>query len=215
MFYIQNLKYKSILNITELKIEKHKITSIVGKSGSGKTTLLKMLNKMLTLDSGEIFYGGKNIKDIDAIQLRRQVVMLGQTPAIFPGTIRDNLLIGRKFANKEPLPDEQLINMMGKIELDKSLDQDGQELSGGEQQRIALARVILTDPEVFLLDEPSSALDDVTERLIITSLVNYTKRNNKTLIMVTHSTEIGKEFSDVVFEIKNRTANEKENFNGS
>lgn len=215
MFYIQNLKYKSILNITELKIEKHKITSIVGKSGSGKTTLLKMLNKMLTPDSGEIFYGGKNIKDIDAIQLRRQVVMLGQTPAIFPGTIRDNLLIGRKFANKEPLPDEQLINMMGKIELDKSLDQDGQELSGGEQQRIALARVILTDPEVFLLDEPSSALDDVTERLIITSLVNYTKRNNKTLIMVTHSTEIGKEFSDVVFEIKNRTANEKENFNGS
>lgn len=215
MFYIQNLKYKSILNITELKIEKHKITSIVGKSGSGKTTLLKMLNKMLTPDSGEIFYGGKNIKDIDAIQLRRQVVMLGQTPAIFPGTIRDNLLIGRKFANKEPLPDEQLINMMGKIELDKSLDQDGQELSGGEQQRIALARVILTDPEVFLLDEPSSALDDVTERLIITSLVNYTKENNKTLIMVTHSTEIGKEFSDVVFEIKNRTANEKENFNGS
>lgn len=215
MFYIQNLKYKSILNITELKIEKHKITSIVGKSGSGKTTLLKMLNKMLTLDSGEIFYGGKNIKDIDAIQLRRQVVMLGQTPAIFPGTIRDNLLIGRKFANKEPLPDEQLINMMGKIELDKSLDQDGQELSGGEQQRIALARVILTDPEVFLLDEPSSALDDVTERLIITSLVNYTKENNKTLIMVTHSTEIGKEFSDIVFEIKNRTANVKENFNGS
>lgn len=215
MFYIQNLKYKSILNITELKIEKHKITSIVGKSGSGKTTLLKMLNKMLTPDSGEIFYGGKNIKDIDAIQLRRQVVMLGQTPAIFPGTIRDNLLIGRKFANKEPLPDEQLINMMGKIELDKSLDQDGQELSGGEQQRIALARVILTDPEVFLLDEPSSSLDDVTERLIITSLVNYTKENNKTLIMVTHSTEIGKEFSDIVFEIKNRTANVKENFNGS
>ena len=215
MFYIKDLKFKSILDIDEMKIEGHKITSIVGKSGSAKTTLLKMLNKMFTPDSGEIFYNGTNIKEIDAIDLRRQVVMLGQTPAIFPGTLRDNLLIGRKFANKEFLEDKQLINMLKKVELDKSLDQDGGELSGGEQQRVALARVILSDPDVFLLDEPSSALDDLTERLIITSLINYTKENNKTLIMVTHSTEIAKEFSDQVFEIRDRTSNEKEGFNGS
>lgn len=211
MFLIQDLKYKSILNISELKIQKHKISSIVGRSGSGKTTFLKMLNKMITPDSGEIFYNGKNIKDMDAIELRRKVVMLGQTPAIFPGTIRDNLLIGRKFSNKEPLSDEKLMDMLKKLELDKSLDQDGEELSGGEKQRIALARVILSDPEVFLLDEPSSALDSETENLIISSLVNYSKENNKTLIMVTHSSEIGREFSDVVIEIKNKIASEKEN----
>ena len=103
---------------------------------------------------------------------------------------------------------------MKKVELDKPLDGDGEELSGGEQQRVALARVILSDPEVFLLDEPSSALDSVTERLIIKSLVDYTRENYKTLIMVTHSRDIGNEFSDVVFEIKNRTANAKEGFNG-
>ena len=141
--------------------------------------------------------------------------MLGQTPAIFPGTIRDNLLIGRKFANKESLPEDDLLRVMKKVELDKPLDGDGEELSGGEQQRVALARVILSDPEVFLLDEPSSALDSVTERLIIKSLVDYTRENYKTLIMVTHSRDIGNEFSDVVFEIKNRTANAKEGFNGS
>lgn len=215
MFYIKNLKFKSILDIEEMNIEEHKITSIVGKSGSGKTTLLKMLNKMFTPDSGQILYKGKNILEINAIELRRQVVMLGQTPAIFPGTIRDNLLIGRKFANKESLPEDDLLRVMKKVELDKPLDGDGEELSGGEQQRVALARVILSDPEVFLLDEPSSALDSVTERLIIKSLVDYTRENYKTLIMVTHSRDIGNEFSDVVFEIKNRTANAKEGFNGS
>ena len=71
MFYIKNLKFKSILDIEEMNIEEHKITSIVGKSGSGKTTLLKMLNKMFTPDSGQILYKGKNILEINAIELRR------------------------------------------------------------------------------------------------------------------------------------------------
>ena len=167
---------------------------------------------MLSPDSGEIFYKGKNLKEISAIDLRRQVVMLGQTPAIFPGTIRDNLLIGRKFSDKDPLPDENLIQMLNKLKLDKSLDGDAEELSGGEIQRIALGRVILSDPEVFLLDEPSSALDSETENLIINSLVDHSKENNKTLIMITHSMEIGKEFSEYVIEIKNKSANKKENF---
>lgn len=212
MFNIQDLKYKTILNIRELEIKEHKITSIVGKSGSGKTTFLKMLNKMITPDSGVIFYKGKNIKDMDAVKLRREVVMLGQTPAIFLGTIRDNLLIGRKFANKEPLPDKNLIDMLEKLGLDKSLDEDSEQLSGGEKQRIALGRVIISDPQVFLLDEPSSALDSDTENLIISSLVDYTKENNKTLIIVTHSLEIGRKFSDFIIEIKNKDASAKEDF---
>lgn len=210
MFFIKDLKYKSILDIKELKIQKHRITSIVGKSGSGKTTFLKMLNKMLTPDSGDIFYNDKNIKDIDPIELRREVVMLGQNSAIFPGSIRDNLLIGRTFSNKGPLPDERLLDMLKKLELDKSLEGDSEELSGGEMQRIALGRVILSGPEVFLLDEPSSALDSKTEDLIIASIVKHTRENNKTLIMVTHSLEIGKEFSNAVIEIKNKDAKKKE-----
>ena len=212
MFNIQDLKYKSILNIRKLEIREHQITSIVGRSGSGKTTFLKMLNKMITPDSGVILYKDKNIKEIDAVQLRREVVMLGQAPAIFPGTIRDNLLIGRKFAQKEPVADEKLVYMLKKLGLDKSLDEDSEQLSGGEQQRVALARVIISDPQVFLLDEPSSALDSDTENLIISSLVDYTKENNKTLIMVTHSLEIGIEFSDFIIEIKDKDASAKEDF---
>lgn len=215
MFYIQNLKYESILDIKELRIKKQKITSIVGKSGSGKTSFLKMLNKMLTPNSGKIFYDGKNIKDINPIKLRREVAMLGQTPAIFPGSIRDNLLIGRKFSNKSSLQDSKLVNLLEDLNLDKSLNQDGDDLSGGEKQRIALARVILNDPKVFLLDEPSSALDNETEDLIINSIVKHSKENNKTLIMVTHSSEIGKEFSDVIIEIKNKSVHERRIYDGS
>ena len=210
MFYIQNLKYKSILDIDELKIEENKVTSIVGKSGSGKTTFLKMLNKMISPDSGEILYKGRSLKDIDAIGLRKEVVMLGQTPAIFPGNIRDNLLIGRKFSNKEDLADKRLVDIINKLQLNEDLDKNADELSGGEKQRIALARVIISDPDVFLLDEPSSALDSETENLIISSLVNHSKENNKTLIMVTHSLEIGREFSDDLIEIRNKNAKKRE-----
>ncbi len=202
MFLIHNMKYKDILNIQNLQIESMKIISIVGKSGSGKTTLLKMLNKMISPTSGDIYYNDKNLREINSIDLRRNVVMLNQTPAIFPGTIRDNLLIGRKFSEKESISDDRLKKMLSILELDKSLDENSDELSGGEKQRIALGRVILTDPEVFLLDEPSSALDSHTENLIIESLIEHTKNKNKTLIMVTHSKDIGIKFSDMIIEIE-------------
>lgn len=210
MFYIQNLKYKSILDIDELRIEEGKVTSIVGKSGSGKTTFIKMLNKLISPDSGEILYKGRSLKDIDSIALRKEVVMLGQTPAIFPGNIRDNLLIGRKFSNKEDLADKRLIDIINKLQLNESLDKNAEELSGGEKQRIALARVIISDPDVFLLDEPSSALDSETENLIISSLVKHSRENNKTLIMVTHSLEIGREFSDDLIEIRDKNTKKRE-----
>lgn len=203
MFLIKNMKYKDILWIQNLKIEKNKITSIVGKSGSGKTTFLKLLNKMVSPSSGDIYYNNTSLKDIDSINLRRKVAMLNQTPAIFPGTIRDNLLIGRTFAEKEPISDEVLKEMLNTLEISKSLDLDSNEMSGGEKQRISLGRVILTDPEVFLLDEPSSSLDSTTEDLIINSLINHTREKNKTLIMVTHSPYIGEKFSDTIIEIKN------------
>lgn len=202
MFIIENVKYKNILDVESLRIESNKIISIVGKSGSGKSTFLKLLNKMISPTSGHIYYKGKNLREIDSIDLRRDVIMLNQSPAIFKGTIRDNLLIGRKFSEKNLLSDDKLTEILELLELHKSLDSKSEELSGGEKQRIALGRVILTDPDVFLLDEPSSALDSHTESLIIESLINHTRKTNKTLIMVTHSKDIGVKFSDVIIQIE-------------
>lgn len=127
--------------------------------------------------------------------------MLPQLPAIYPGTVRENLLIGLKFAEKPIVDDIKLLQVLNLVHLNKNLDDNSAKLSGGEKQRLALGRVLLLDPEVFLLDEPSSALDEETERIIIEKLVAHTKDMNKTLIMVTHSKKVAQTYSDTMIEI--------------
>lgn len=97
MFEIKNLKYKDILDIEELTLAQA-VVCFMGPSGSGKTTLLRHLNRLKEPDSGEIFYHNKNIKTINPVELRRKVVILGQTFVIYEGTIADNLQIGASFA---------------------------------------------------------------------------------------------------------------------
>lgn len=202
LFELINLKYKDILNIEKLEIPENKITCIVGESGSGKTTLLRHLNGLVSADSGSIYFKGKNIDELDNIQLRRKVVMLSQNPAIFPGNIRDNLTIGLKFSDKSEVDDDKLNKILELVHLDKSLEDDAEKLSGGEKQRVALGRILLMEPEVLLLDEPSSALDEATEKLVIERVVEYSKANNRSLIMVTHSKNIAKTYGEYIVEVK-------------
>jgi putative ABC transport system ATP-binding protein len=201
MYTLKKVKYKKILDINELIIKKNKVTSIIGESGSGKSTLLRLLNKLISCDSGKILYDNKPLNTIDSIELRRKVVMLPQLATIFPGTIRDNLLIGLQFAEKTSVDDEKLSNILAFVNLNKSLNTESSKLSGGEKQRLALGRVLLLEPDMFLLDEPSSALDEETEKIIIEKLIAYTKEKNKTLIMVTHSKKIAETYSDDIIEI--------------
>lgn len=211
MFSLKEVKYKNILDIGNLDILQGKVTCIVGESGSGKTTLLRLLNKLISCDSGEILYNNQSINDLDSVKLRREVVMLSQSPAIFSENIKDNLLIGLKFSERPPVSDEKLYQILKIVNLDKELTEDAKKLSGGEKQRLALARVMLMEPEVLLLDEPSSALDENTEHVVIQSLVNYAKKNNKTLIMVTHSKKVATLFADQIIEVKKgRIVNKKE-----
>ena len=127
--------------------------------------------------------------------------MLPQFPTIFPGTVRDNLLIGLKFSEKPAVSDENLYDVLKMVHLNKKLGTDSEKLSGGEKQRLALARLILLDPEVFLLDEPSSALDEDTESIIIEKFVAYIKENKKSLIMVTHSKNIAQMYAEHIIEL--------------
>lgn len=202
MFNLYNVKFNTILDINELHISDSKITCILGESGSGKTTLIKLLNKILSPDKGKILFRNKDIEEIDSVSLRREVIMLSQSPPIFPGTIKDNLLAGLRFSEKPLLEDTELLETLEFINLNKNLLDYADNLSGGEKQRLALGRIILMNPEVFLLDEPSSALDEETEKLIIERIVTYIKQNNKTLIMVTHSKKIALLYSDYIIEIK-------------
>src|SRR5699024_6756973 len=141
----------------------------VGQSGSGKSTLLRLLNNLISPDAGKIHYQDESLHKIDPVLLRRKITMVAQTPVIFDGTVRDNLLIGLRFSEKEPVTDQIMVRMLKTMKLDKKLETDAADLSGGEKQRLALARVMLLDAEVFLLDEPSSALDDTTAKEVIQS----------------------------------------------
>lgn len=201
MYRFENVRFRDIINIDKLTISEHLVTSIVGPSGSGKTTFIRLLNKLISPDEGEIIYMGKPLMEWDSVELRRRVVMLPQQPAIYSGTVKDNLLKGLLYSEREPVSDEVLLETLESVKLNKDLEDNAELLSGGEKQRLALGRVLLMEPDVLLLDEPSSALDDKTELMIIEEVVEYTRRNNKTLVMVTHSNRIAEDFSDRIIKI--------------
>lgn len=196
MFKLDQVRYRDIISVDDLTISSNETTCIVGESGSGKTTFLKLLNHMVNYNQGTITYRGEDLKNLDPINLRREVILLPQTPVIFPGTVRDNLLIGLAFSGRKPVDDNRLLEEMKYAGLDKRLDEEAEPLSGGEKQRLALIRVILMEPNVLLLDEPTSALDEGTELSIIEYINNYLKAKDKTLIMVTHSRELAKSMGD-------------------
>ena len=202
MFELNNVKYNDILKVNNLEIEENKITCIVGKSGGGKTTFLKLLNNMISPTAGIIKFKGKDIMDYDPVELRRKVPMLPQNPVVFSKTIKANFDLALKYAELEKKSEKEYKEILKRVSLEKQkLDKNAEDLSGGEKQRVALARILLLEPNILLLDEPSSALDEKTEKLIIETVVDYIENKNGTLIMVTHSTKIAKEYGDEIVTI--------------
>jgi putative ABC transport system ATP-binding protein len=131
------------------------VTAIVGPSGAGKTTLLRLCNRLDVPDTGTVLHRGRDLAGLDVLRHRRRVGMVFQQPALFGGTVRDNLHAARPGAD-DALLDEALQDVGLPPRL---LAVSASGLSGGEAQRVCLARTLITCPEVLLLDEPTSALD--------------------------------------------------------
>ncbi|HAP31867.1 MAG TPA: ABC transporter ATP-binding protein [Firmicutes bacterium] len=201
MFTFKDIRYRDILDIENLTISPCRTTWIVGESGSGKTTLLKLLNNLLTPDQGELLYKGADMAALDPVQLRREVVMLPQSPLIFPGTIKENLLIGCRFAEKPAPANDLLAAVLAALKLKKDLGGNAAELSGGEKQRLAIGRILLMEPEVFLLDEPTSALDNGTEEMVMQKVVEYGRQNKKTIVIITHSPKMARHFGEALITL--------------
>jgi putative ABC transport system ATP-binding protein len=200
IFRFSDVRYRDIIEIDELTINKG-VTILLGPSGGGKTTFLRMLNKMISPTKGQIFFMGEPLSKIESVQLRRKVMMLSQNPVVFPGTVRDNLAIAFEFQDKIKPDDDALDDMLSRIQLNKKLDDGVINLSGGEKQRLALGRLLLLEPEVYLFDEPSSSLDDDTEDLIIRMLSMHVEKQGQSIVMVTHSKRIAEKYADVILEI--------------
>lgn len=195
---LNNVVFRDILHIDKLEIPDRKVICLFGESGSGKSTLLKMLNGLLTHDHGEILFQNQSILEYNPIELRRKVVMLGQDPIMFEGTVRDNLLIGLDFSERERVEDAKLLNLLKELELSKSLDDEADKLSGGEKQRVAFARILLMDAVIYLLDEPISALDEGTEHKVMDFMIHRVQQNQLTAIFVTHSKEVAEQYADQI-----------------
>lgn len=201
MFELNDLIVEDILEIKNLKLTSD-VVSIEGQSGSGKSTLLRLLNNLDDPAAGSVLFHEDTLSSIPPQTLRKKIVMVPQSPVMFDGTIRDNLQIGRRFSGEENAPDTDLKETLDLLWLEKDLDTDASDLSGGEQQRVALGRVLLLDKaEVYLLDEPSSDLDDKTSAHVMKQFIATAKKNDKQTVMVTHDKGISKEFAETVINM--------------
>ena len=164
------------------------ITAVVGPSGAGKTSMLRLLNRLDDPSAGEVRFEGRPITEYPVHALRRRVGFVFQRPAMFPGTVADNLRVavelGGGTAEADPLPVDRVL---AAVELSADYaDREAARLSGGEQQRVSLARAIMTRPAVLLLDEPTAALDpEVAERLLAT-IARVARAYEVSVVMVTH-----------------------------
>ena len=179
----------AILNHFSLTIEAGKHIGLIGKTGCGKSTLLNLVTRTWDPTSGNIFINDTPINQLDEPTLRKVIAVVPQVITIFSDTLRKNLLIGDPKAS-----DQQLIDVLQQVELSKLLStehgldlplgQGGRSLSGGEIRRIGIARALLHNSPLVLMDEPTESLDQQTEQQII-QLIKQTCQN-KTLLMVTH-----------------------------
>jgi putative ABC transport system ATP-binding protein len=170
----------------DLIVHQCELVTIMGASGSGKTTLLRLINRLSEVDSGNIFLNGKDITEYPPMQLRRKIGLVFQFPVIFQGNVRENLAFGAKlWGNTVDI--EALARDMGIPE--KLLDADADQLSGGEKQRVCIARAIANQPEVLLLDEPTSSLDLRSAEKIEELLLALRRDQNMTVLWVTHEKE--------------------------
>lgn len=149
-----------VLDVPHLHIPDHGVTVLAGPSGSGKSTLLRLCNRLEAPTAGIVRFRGDDIASLDPLEHRRRVGMVFQRPAPFPGTVRDNLVVALGHRDDDAFADRLL-----RAGLDASfLGRRADDLSGGEAQRMCLARTLVSDPEVLLLDEPTSALDRLAAR---------------------------------------------------
>lgn len=212
MIEIKNVSKKLgnrlILDDISLSIESGSLVVLIGSSGCGKTTTLKLINKLITPTSGEIFIDGKPLSKENTIDLRRRIGYVIQNTGLFPHlTIKENIELIPKLKKEKSIKDIEestvrLLNMVG-LDPETYLNKYPSELSGGQQQRIGVARAFATDAEIILMDEPFSALDPITRTSLQEELFSLHEELKKTIIFVTHDMDEALKIADKICIMKN------------
>lgn len=194
LFNLENISVlrqaRVLLSVFDLQIPEKNCLFVTGPSGSGKSTFIRIFNRMIIPNTGQIKYKGKALDDLELTQYRRKIGTVFQEPVIFPGTVRENLIWPFRMKRwKNNINNDQLTRICELCEFNSAqLNQNSKTLSGGEKQRIAIARALLIQPEVLLLDEPTSALDLETAVRIFQNIKN--QYPDLSLIFVSHAPEL-------------------------
>jgi len=207
----QQKEGQTILDEVELDLPAGEIIALVGPSGAGKTSLIRLLNRLDDPVSGQIFYRERPITQFPVRELRHKIGFVFQAPVMFPGTVRDNLDVALELSgDKKDNADDRVAAIMAVVELDlELLHRDGDSLSGGEKQRVNIARALLTSSEVLLMDEPTSALDPETADRLMDTIRRLRREQRLTIVMVTHRLSEARRTSDLVIVMEGGRVIEK------
>lgn len=195
---------RNVLDDFSLKIPKGKRVALVGASGGGKSTLIQLLLGIYQKDSGDILVNGHTIETVSYEALRKELAVVLQQPMIFNDTLRQNLTLGQDYSDNElwgALEVAQLISLKDTLPngLDSHIGRQGVRLSGGQRQRLAIARMVLSNPELVILDEATSALDTSTEAALHLALNRFLK--NRTTLIVAHRLSAVKQ-ADLIYVLE-------------
>ncbi len=176
---------RSILRNVDLRVATGETVTIVGPSGAGKSTLLRLLCRLDEPTGGTVYLDGTEYRTLDPTALRARVGMVPQDPALRDGTVRDNVTVGPQLRGETVAPD-QVETLLKRVGLADYADRSAADLSGGEAQRVAIARTLMVDPEVILLDEPTASLDPESQSEIEALLRALLADSDRTVVLVTH-----------------------------
>ncbi|MBO8228286.1 ABC transporter ATP-binding protein [Prochlorococcus marinus XMU1414] len=199
-----NFAYKKdnqVLKNINLEIKRGEVTAFVGASGAGKSTMLALILKFITPNNGDIFIDDKNLKTLNTKDIRKNIALVQQQPFLFSGTIIDVIRMGRNFTKKEVIESARKANAHNFIQklpekYETEITERGSNFSGGQIQRIAIARAILGNPSILLLDEATSALDAESESEVQKGLNRAMK--DRTVIVIAHRLATTQEANKIV-----------------
>jgi putative ABC transport system ATP-binding protein len=169
-----------------VRVQQGEVVAVVGPSGAGKSSFLRLLNRLDEPTGGTVLVSGRDYREIAAPALRRRIGMVMQMAYLFPGTVAANINFG-PLQHNEILSRSQIAALLKRVGLPDYEDRDVSSLSGGEAQRVSLARALANSPETLLLDEPTSALDEVSARAIEELVLSIIRERQMTCLIVTHN----------------------------